>query len=45
MKNPRSDGMRITLKRIAFNLIQIDSNPRPAQAGNIACCAQTGEPD
>jgi hypothetical protein len=24
------------LERIAFNLIQIEGNPRPAQAGNIA---------
>jgi hypothetical protein len=26
----------VRLERIAFNLIQIEGNPRPAQAGNIA---------
>ena len=26
----------VALERIAFNLIQIEDNPRPEQAGNIA---------
>ena len=33
------------LERIAFNLIQIEGNPRPEQAGNVACCTLSDEPD
>jgi hypothetical protein len=29
-------GLRADLGRITFNLIQIEGNPRPAQAGRIA---------
>ena len=34
----------VALERIAFNLIQIEDNPRPEQAGNIAVVARRVNP-
>jgi hypothetical protein len=33
-----------SLERISFNLIQIEGNPRPAQAGNIAVALKRVNP-